>query len=198
VFTFAINNTDPIYYFSGSPGDCEKGMVGGINGPSTGNTVQAYQAAALKLAPPPTSSRISTTALPKSTKVPTIISSLTSSSPTSSVTQYTTPTLGASNSNTTIPMAENHCDNCLPTAVIVGIVIGVVSVVLMAMGLWMLWKRKKDISRRNATLGSIRMVTEDDVARFKMRDFGFEEEPVEVRTPPKRPKRPERVSKWVA
>jgi LPXTG-motif cell wall-anchored protein len=95
-------------------------------------------------------------------------------------------------------MAENHCDNCLPTAVIVGIVIGVVSVVLMAMGLWMLWKRKKDISRRNATLGSIRMVTEDDVARFKMRDFGFEEEPVEVRTPPKRPKRPERVSKWVA
>jgi len=69
------------------------------------------------------------------------------------------------------------------------------------MGLWRLWKRKKDISRRNATLGSIRMVTEDDVARFKMMDFGFEEKPVEVRAPPKKPKRPkraERVSKWVA
>jgi hypothetical protein len=195
VFTFAINNTDPIYYFSGSPGDCEKGMVGGINGPSTGNTVQAYQAAAFKLAPPSNSSKTST---PKSTIVPTIISSLTSSSPTSFATQSTIPTLSASNSNTTSPMAENHCDNCLPTAVIVGIAIGVVSVVLMAMGLWRLWKRKKDISRRNATLGNIRMVTEDDVARFKMMDFGFEEQPVEVRAPPKRPKRPERVSKWVA
>ena len=95
-------------------------------------------------------------------------------------------------------MAEDHCNDCLPTAVIVGIAIGVVSVVLMAMGLWKLWKRKKDISRRNATLGSIRMVTEDDVARFKMMDFGFEEQPVEVRAPPKRPKRPERVSMWVA
>lgn len=197
MFTFAINNTDPIYYFSGSPGDCEKGMVGGINGPSTGNTVQAYQAAAFKLAPPPNSSRISTTAIPKSTVVPTIISSLTSSAPTSSATQYTTPTLSASNSNITTPMAEDHCDDCLPTAVIVGIVIGVVSVVLIAMGLWRLWKRKKDISRRNATLGSIRMVTEDDVARFKMMNFGFEEQPVEVRAPPKRPKRPERASKWV-
>jgi hypothetical protein len=190
VFTFAINNTDPIYYFSGSPGDCVKGMVGGINAPSTGNTVQAYQAAAFKLAPPPNSSKISTTALPKSTKVPTI----TSSSPTSSA----TPTLSASDSNTTSPMAEDNCDDCLPTAVIVGIAIGVVSVVLMAIGLWRLWKRKKDISKRNATLGSIRMVTEDDVARFKMMDFGFEEQPVEVRAPPKRPKRPERVSKWVA
>jgi hypothetical protein len=194
VFTFAINNTDPIYYFSGSPGDCEKGMVGGINGPSTGNTVQAYQAAAFELAPSPSSSKISTTALPKSTTVPKKMSSLTSSSLTSSA----TPTLGASDSNTTSPMAEDHCDDCLPTAVIVGIAIGVVSVVLMAMGLWRLWKRKKDISRRNATLGSIRMVTEDDVARFKVMDFGFEEQPVEVRAPPKRPKRPERVSKWVA
>jgi hypothetical protein len=198
VFTFAINNTDPIYYFSGSPGDCEKGMVGGINGPSTGNTVQAYQAAAFKLAPPPNGSRISTTALPKSTIVPTIISSLTISAPTSPATQYTTPTLSASDSNTTTPMAEGHCNDCLPTAVIVGIAIGVVSVVLMAMGLWRLWKRKKDISRRNAPLGSMRMVTKDDVARFKMMDFGFEEQPVEVRTPPKRPKRPERVSMWVA
>jgi hypothetical protein len=95
-------------------------------------------------------------------------------------------------------MAEDHCDDCLPIAVIVGIAIGVVSVVLMAMGLWKLWKRKKDISRRNATLGSIKMATEDDVARSKMMGFGPEEQPVEVRAPPKRPKRPERASMWVA
>jgi hypothetical protein len=200
VFNFSINNTDPIYYFSGLPGDCEKGMVGGINGPSTGNTVESYQDAAQKLAPPLNSSKISTTALPKSTIIPTTLSSATSSKTPSAATHsaITTPTLSASTSNSNTSMTENHCDDCIPGAAIAGIAIGVVSVILIAIGLWRLWKRKKDISRRNAALGSITMVTKDDIERFKMREFGFKEKLVEARSPPKRPKRPERGSKWVA
>jgi len=38
-------------------------------------------------------------------------------------------------------------------AIIAGIVIGVIAVVFMAMGFWRLWKRNRDISRRNAMKG---------------------------------------------
>jgi len=49
---FTINITDastPIWFFCKAPTHCGSGMVGSINAPATGNTFDAFQAAALKI-----------------------------------------------------------------------------------------------------------------------------------------------------
>lgn len=43
------NDQEPIYFFCKSPTHCGLGMVGSINAPSTGNTFDAWQAAAVKV-----------------------------------------------------------------------------------------------------------------------------------------------------
>ncbi|KAI0646840.1 hypothetical protein C8Q79DRAFT_590734 [Trametes meyenii] len=49
-FTLNVTNDQiPIYFFCKEPTHCGLGMVGSINAPSTGNTHDAWQAAALKV-----------------------------------------------------------------------------------------------------------------------------------------------------
>ncbi|KAI0362686.1 hypothetical protein OH77DRAFT_1362955, partial [Trametes cingulata] len=49
-FTLNITNDQiPIYFFCKEPTHCGLGMVGSINAPSSGNTFDAWQAAALKV-----------------------------------------------------------------------------------------------------------------------------------------------------
>ncbi|PIL23789.1 hypothetical protein GSI_13540 [Ganoderma sinense ZZ0214-1] len=43
------NDQEPIYFFCKSPTHCGLGMVGSVNAPSTGNTFDAWQAAAVKV-----------------------------------------------------------------------------------------------------------------------------------------------------
>jgi plastocyanin len=50
-FTINITDTNPIWYFCKQVMHCEMGMVGSINAPATGNTFQAFQAAAIALNP---------------------------------------------------------------------------------------------------------------------------------------------------
>lgn len=46
-FVIKIANTDPIYYYCSFADHCSgSGMVGGINVPTTGNTIDAYRTAA--------------------------------------------------------------------------------------------------------------------------------------------------------
>ena len=40
-FLVTVNNTDPIYYYSGASTDCQSGMVGVINPPCTGNGIDS-------------------------------------------------------------------------------------------------------------------------------------------------------------
>jgi len=47
-FTVTINDTNPIWYYCGQVGHCQAGMVGVINPPSSGNTLDAYKSAAGK------------------------------------------------------------------------------------------------------------------------------------------------------
>jgi len=46
VFTVTINSTDPIYIYCAQAQHCQNGMVMTINGPSGGNTLDAYRTAA--------------------------------------------------------------------------------------------------------------------------------------------------------
>ncbi|EJF65673.1 hypothetical protein DICSQDRAFT_23219, partial [Dichomitus squalens LYAD-421 SS1] len=49
-FTLNVtNDQEPIYFFCKSPTHCGLGMVGSINAPSSGNTFDAWQAAAVKI-----------------------------------------------------------------------------------------------------------------------------------------------------
>ncbi|KAJ5368868.1 uncharacterized protein N7496_008628 [Penicillium cataractarum] len=48
VFTVTVNNTDPIWLYCGVQGHCQAGMVGVINPPSSGDTLDLFKAAAAK------------------------------------------------------------------------------------------------------------------------------------------------------
>lgn len=45
-FTINITDTNPIYFFCSQIGHCNAGMVGAINAPTSGNTLDAYRSAA--------------------------------------------------------------------------------------------------------------------------------------------------------
>ncbi|PGH28558.1 hypothetical protein GX50_08701 [[Emmonsia] crescens] len=45
-FTVRVNNTTPIWLYCSTSGHCQRGMSAVINPPATGNTLEAYQAAA--------------------------------------------------------------------------------------------------------------------------------------------------------
>ncbi|KAH7140610.1 Cupredoxin [Dactylonectria macrodidyma] len=50
VFTITVENEDPIWYYCAATGHCEGGMVGVINGPSSGSkTIEKYAEAAAKV-----------------------------------------------------------------------------------------------------------------------------------------------------
>jgi len=52
-FTITVNNTNPIWFYCGSPSHCELGMVGVINPPSDGSsTLAQYKAAAANVSNP--------------------------------------------------------------------------------------------------------------------------------------------------
>jgi len=46
VFQVLVNDTNPIYFYCSTPTHCQGGMVGAINAPSSGNTLDAYKSAA--------------------------------------------------------------------------------------------------------------------------------------------------------
>ncbi|KAJ9616836.1 hypothetical protein H2200_000556 [Cladophialophora chaetospira] len=46
MFSFKVNNTDPIYMYCGQVGHCAAGMAFVVNPPATGDTLEAYQKAA--------------------------------------------------------------------------------------------------------------------------------------------------------
>ncbi|KAF9693551.1 hypothetical protein EKO04_008408 [Ascochyta lentis] len=51
-FVVNVTSDDPVYYFCGTPGHCQGGMVGGINVPTSGNeTIDAYSQAAVGAQP---------------------------------------------------------------------------------------------------------------------------------------------------
>ncbi|MCJ1369350.1 hypothetical protein MMC20_000561 [Loxospora ochrophaea] len=52
VFTIPIKDKTPIWYYCSQKNHCQKGMVGVINPPATGNKTEASFAALAKLAPP--------------------------------------------------------------------------------------------------------------------------------------------------
>jgi len=46
VFQVQVKDTKPIWFYCGTPTHCQSGMVGAINAPSSGNTLEAYKSAA--------------------------------------------------------------------------------------------------------------------------------------------------------
>ncbi|KAE9364061.1 Cupredoxin [Stipitochalara longipes BDJ] len=46
VFRVTVQNTDPIWFFCGTPSHCQGGMAGVVNPPSSGDTLAAYKSAA--------------------------------------------------------------------------------------------------------------------------------------------------------
>lgn len=47
-FVVTVNDTNPIWFYCSQVGHCQNGMVGVINPPSSGNTLEAYSAASAK------------------------------------------------------------------------------------------------------------------------------------------------------
>ncbi|OCL11319.1 Cupredoxin [Glonium stellatum] len=47
-FVVTVNDTNPIWYYCSQVSHCQNGMVGVINPPSSGNTLEAYSAASAK------------------------------------------------------------------------------------------------------------------------------------------------------
>lgn len=157
-------------------------MVGSINGPSKGNTAQAYQAAAKKLNG--TNAQPSASASPSASTRP---SSNSSPSPVSS--SVLSATDNASNS-TPSSTQSNQSKAPVPGAVVAGVVLGALAAVLMGLGIWGLCRRNNALMRRKATLGSIRVVRESELEQNRRKfDFGLRELPLD-RDAPRRPSRP--------
>ncbi|OAQ68111.1 extracellular serine-rich protein [Pochonia chlamydosporia 170] len=47
-FTIAVKDTKPIWFYCGQAAHCQKGMIGAINAPKTGNTFEAFSQLAIK------------------------------------------------------------------------------------------------------------------------------------------------------
>ncbi|KAF2817115.1 Cupredoxin [Mytilinidion resinicola] len=48
VFVVTVNDTQPIYFYCSVPEHCQAGMVGGVNVPTSGDTLASYASAAAK------------------------------------------------------------------------------------------------------------------------------------------------------
>ncbi|KAF5138635.1 putative GPI-anchored cupredoxin [Metarhizium anisopliae] len=47
-FTIEVKDTKPIWFYCGQANHCQKGMIGAVNAPQTGNTFEAFSALAVK------------------------------------------------------------------------------------------------------------------------------------------------------
>ncbi|KAH6679082.1 hypothetical protein B0J14DRAFT_290333 [Halenospora varia] len=124
-FGIIINDTKPIYYFSGEARHCEEGMVGSINGPA----VLDYQAQAMS---------IGIAALSSISSIP---SSAAATIITASMNATAASTSSSSSSTLHSEASSNSSSSSTPLSLIAGIVLGTSAILLLAVGLWIFWKR---------------------------------------------------------
>ncbi|TVY73540.1 putative GPI-anchored cupredoxin, partial [Lachnellula suecica] len=169
-YTISINNTDAIYYYCSQGKHCQAGMVGSIN---AGTSLLAQFAAGAKGAASnitpgsTTSAAIAQSETATSQTTTSQVSSIASSESTTATPQPTnaggTPSLGSipSSGSTSTPVgssasASSTGSESTPKSqssgaspgLIAGVVLGTAAIILVAVGLWILWKRTNILSKR--------------------------------------------------